>query len=105
MGLIDIIKPLSMDLRCAVNKSQQYQEKNSWECRESNPGLLGEKQVCYLCAMHPPKSRAQHLQVLRQVRQLQAQLGHLHQRLHLRRQEKMIEMFLMPFCSFDKNLK
>ena len=24
-----------------------------WECWESNPGLLGEKQVCYLCAMQP----------------------------------------------------
>ena len=24
------------------------------ECRESNLGLLGEKQDCYLCAMQPP---------------------------------------------------
>ena len=31
----------------AANKSQQRQEKNSWECRESNPGLLGENQGCY----------------------------------------------------------
>ena len=27
--------------------------KNSWECQESNPGLLGEKCKCYLCAMPP----------------------------------------------------
>ena len=25
-----------------------------WECWESNPPMLGEKQVCYLCAMQPP---------------------------------------------------
>ena len=30
--------------------------ENYWECRESNPGLLGEKRQCYLCAMPPPKS-------------------------------------------------
>ena len=42
-------------MRCsAINKSQQCQEKNSWECRESHPGRLSEKQVCYLCAMQPP---------------------------------------------------
>ena len=28
--------------------------KKFWECWESNPGLLGENQVCYLCAMRPP---------------------------------------------------
>ena len=38
-------------LSSAVNKPQQYQEKILWECQESNLGLLGEKQVCYLCAM------------------------------------------------------
>ena len=54
MGTIDIVRPLSTDLSVAVNKSQQHREKNSWERRESNPGLLGEKQVCYLCAMQPP---------------------------------------------------
>ena len=53
MGLIDIIKPLSTLLSSAVNKSQQHQEKNSREHRESNPRLLGEKQVCYPCAMQP----------------------------------------------------
>ena len=45
MGSIDIIKPLSTVLSSAINKSQQHQEKNSWEDQESNPGLLGEKQV------------------------------------------------------------
>ena len=39
MGSIDMIKPLSTVLRSAVNKSQQHQEKNSWERRVSNPGL------------------------------------------------------------------
>ena len=53
MGSIDIIKPMSSVLSSALGKSQQHQEKNSWECRESNLGLLGEKQVCYLCAMQP----------------------------------------------------
>ena len=34
----------------AVNKSQQHQEKISWECRELNLGHLGAKQECYqLC--------------------------------------------------------
>ena len=48
MGSIDNIKP-----QCtAVNKSQQHHEKISWELRESNPGLLGEKQVCHLCAQN-----------------------------------------------------
>ena len=53
MDWIDIIKPLSTVLSSSINKSQQHQEKNCWECRELNPGLLGEKQVCYLRAMHP----------------------------------------------------
>ena len=50
MGSIDIIKPLSTVLSSAVNKSREHQEKNSWERWESNPGLMGEKQVWYLCA-------------------------------------------------------
>ena len=52
--IIIIIKPLSTFLSRAVNKSQQHQEKNSLECQELKPGLLGEKQVCYLCTMQPP---------------------------------------------------
>ena len=31
------------------------------ECWESNPGLLGEKQVYYLCAMQPPLHPTLHL--------------------------------------------
>ena len=58
MGLIDVIKLLSTVLSSANNKSQQHQDKNSWECRESNPGLLGEKQVCYLCDMKPPSAQS-----------------------------------------------
>ena len=54
MGSIDISKPLSTALSSAVHKSQQHQEKNSWECWVSNAGLMGEKQECYLCAMQPP---------------------------------------------------
>ena len=44
MGLIDIIMPQSTVQFSVVNISLQ---KNSWECRESNPGLFGERQVCY----------------------------------------------------------
>ena len=54
MGLIGIFKPLSTVLSSAINESQQHQEENSWELRETNQGLLGEKQVCHLCAMQPP---------------------------------------------------
>ena len=35
------------------SRSQQHQEKYSWKHHESNPGLLSEKQVCYLCAIQP----------------------------------------------------
>ena len=55
MGSIDILKSLSTVLSSAVNKSQQHQEKNSWEWQELNSGLRGEGQVCYFCAMQ--KSR------------------------------------------------
>ena len=51
MGSIDNIKRLSSVLRSAINKFQQQQEKNSNERQELNPGLLSEKQACYLCAM------------------------------------------------------
>ena len=54
MGLIDIIKHLSTVLSSDIRKSQQHQNIKSWECRESNPGLLDEKQACYLCSS-PPK--------------------------------------------------
>ena len=51
MGSIVIIKSPYTVLCSAVNISQQHQETNSWECRVSNQGLLGEEQICYLCAM------------------------------------------------------
>ena len=74
MGSIDIIKPLSTVLISAINKSRQYKAKNSWECREWNLGLLGEKQVWYLCAMqHVILMRA--LEVLGLVENVQK--GHL----------------------------
>ena len=48
-----IIKLLSAVLNSAVNKSQQHQEKNSWERRDLNFGPLGENQECYLCVASP----------------------------------------------------
>ena len=53
MGSNDIIRPLPTVLSSAANKSQQHWEKNYWERQESNQVGLGEKQVCYLCAMQP----------------------------------------------------
>ena len=35
-------------------RHQKIQEKFFCECRESNPGLLGEKQECYPCVMQSP---------------------------------------------------
>ena len=52
--LIDIINPLFTILSSADNKSQQHHKRNSWECREPNPGLPGERQECYLCAIQSP---------------------------------------------------
>ena len=49
--MVDIIKPLSAVRSSAINKS--------WQCRESNPGLLGAMRECYpLCyaAPFPPFS-------------------------------------------------
>ena len=54
MGSIYITKPLSTVLSSAINKYQEHQEKYSLECQESNLGLLGEKQVCYLGTMQNP---------------------------------------------------
>ena len=54
MGSINIIKPLFTVLSSVDNKSQLLQEKYYWKCQDLNPGRLGEKQVCYLCAIHPP---------------------------------------------------
>ena len=52
MGLIDIIKPLSIALSSAVIKSQQYQEKRI----ESIPGLVGARQERYLLWYATPQS-------------------------------------------------
>ena len=54
MGSIDIVKPLPTAPSSAVNKSQEHNDKKFWECQESNLGLLGYKQTCYLCAMPAP---------------------------------------------------
>ena len=51
MGSIDIFNPLSTVLSSAFNNSQQHQEINSCECRESNMGPLGATRehhpLCY----------------------------------------------------------
>ena len=47
-GSIGIIRPLSTALSSATNKSQQHQEKNSWERWESNTWMRS------LCATKPP---------------------------------------------------
>ena len=49
--LIDIFK-LSTLLLPSINLSDIM--KIPWELWELNPGLLGEKRECYLCAMQPP---------------------------------------------------
>ena len=61
---LKLIKPLSTVLSSAVNKSQQHQEEHSWERWESNPGLLGEKQGCYLRAMQSPPQKKKRGNVL-----------------------------------------
>ena len=47
-------KPLSTAQSSAVNKTQQHQEKHSWERRESNPGLLVRKRERYLSVVILP---------------------------------------------------
>ena len=47
---------LTLSSRCSLLKAllsikvSNIKSKNSWGCRELNPGLMGEKQLCYLCA-------------------------------------------------------
>ena len=55
MGSINIFKPLSSYLQPAWSINFSNIKINYRECRESNPGLLGEKQECNLCAMQLPK--------------------------------------------------
>ena len=63
MGSINIFKPLSTFLSPALlitlSDIENFHLKFFGECWESNLGLLGEKQVCYLCAMQPPPPRLQ----------------------------------------------
>ena len=47
-------------------------QNNYLELGEFNPGLVGEKQVCYLCAMQPPL-----LLQLKRILSLSCQFGHL----------------------------
>ena len=57
MGSINIFKPLSTFLKpeLLINLSniENFSSEFFWERCKSNPGLLGEKQVCYLYAMQP----------------------------------------------------
>ena len=53
MSSIDILKPLWTVVSSVINKCQQHQEKNSWDCQESHLGPLGEKRECLLCALQP----------------------------------------------------
>ena len=51
-------KPLSTLLQGALSRNpsniKKIPEKFSWECRHLNPGVLGEKQECHLCAIVQP---------------------------------------------------
>ena len=41
-------------LYSTVHELSSRYEKNSWQSRDSNPGLLGENSERYLCAIQPP---------------------------------------------------
>ena len=56
MSLTNIFKPLSTFLKSAPSINLNIIKIIFWERLESNPGPLGEKQECYLCAMQPPIS-------------------------------------------------
>ena len=49
--VLEVIQPLFTVLSSGDNKSDETSEKNSWERRELNPGLLSNKQRCYLRAI------------------------------------------------------
>ena len=46
-------RPLSSNQRCWLSSATliMFPLKNNQECMESNPGLMGKKQVYYFCAM------------------------------------------------------
>ena len=54
MGLINIFQRLSTLLQPAQSINLSSIEMDFWKWRESNPGLPGEKQECYLSAMQSP---------------------------------------------------
>ena len=54
MGSIIIFKPLSTFLSPVPSINLSNIKINFWERQESNLGLLGEKQECYLSAMQSP---------------------------------------------------
>ena len=59
MVSFDIVKPLfTVQSSNTINKFHQHQEKNSWECRESNLGMLGAKQERYPLHHAPPSHMA-----------------------------------------------
>ena len=57
MGSIDIIKPLSAVLSSAVNKSQQLQDKNSWEHLDLTRAAGWEAGMLPLCYAVPPPEK------------------------------------------------
>ena len=56
MGLVNIFKPLSTFLLPPLLINLSKIEINYRVCRESNRGLLGEKQECYLGAIQLPQA-------------------------------------------------
>ena len=83
MGSIDISKALSTLLKVgpSINPSdiEKFQRHFLGECQESNPGLLGEKQECYLCATHPFRTyylyRAKCYRIVRTIQDVKWQFG------------------------------
>ena len=53
---IYIFKPLSTFLQPVTSIYLSNIIIKFLECQELDPGLLGENQDCYLCALKPPKS-------------------------------------------------
>ena len=54
MGLIKIFKPVTNFPKPVPSINLGNVKLYFWECRELNPGRLGEKQECYLFAIQPP---------------------------------------------------
>ena len=73
MGLINIIKPLSTVLRSAINKSQQHQEKNSWNVQNWTRGCCVGSKKCQACTMQLPRLARS----LKRTQELQGQVPEL----------------------------